>query len=69
VCVERIGIKDRRKSVLTRLLDRNGGAARRFALEKESDPKPRNESYRSVSLSQVRDAYGPHGNLSQILGL
>jgi hypothetical protein len=33
VCVERIGIKDRRKSVRTRLLDRNDGAARRFEAE------------------------------------
>ena len=38
VCVECTYIKDRRKSVRTRLLDRNDGAARRFASEKESDP-------------------------------
>jgi hypothetical protein len=62
VCVECTYTKDRRKSVRARLLDRNNGVTRRFASEKESDPKPRNESYRSVSLSQIRDAFGPHGN-------
>ena len=48
------------KSIRTRRLDRNDGAARRVAHEKGPDPKPLNESCRQVSPSQVRDAFGPH---------
>ena len=49
------------KSLRTRRrLDRNGGGGLRVAPAKGLDPKPRNESCRQVSPSQVRDAFGPH---------
>ena len=49
-----------RKSIRTRRLDRNDGAARRVAPEQGPDPKLQNESCSQVSPSQVRDAFGPH---------
>jgi len=48
------------KSIRTRRLDRNDGAARRVAAEQGPDPKLQNESCSQVSSSQVRDAFGPH---------
>ena len=48
------------RSIRTRPLDCNDGAARRVVPEKRPDPKLRNESFRQVSPSQVRDARGPH---------
>jgi len=54
------------KSIRTRRLDRNDGAARRVALEQGPDPKLQNESCSQVSPSQVRDAFGPHA-ASQML--
>src|ERR1700674_204079 len=48
------------KSIRTRPLDCNDGAARRVAPEKGPDLELRNESCRQVSPSQVRDACGPH---------
>ena len=47
------------KSIRTRRLDRNDGAARRVAPEQEPDPKLESESCRQVSPSQVRDESGP----------
>ncbi len=48
------------KSIRTRPLDCNDGAARRVAPANGPDPKLRSASCLQVSLSQVRDAYGPH---------
>ncbi len=48
------------KSIRTRPLDCNDGAARRVAPANGPDPKLRSASCLQVSLSRVRDAYGPH---------
>jgi hypothetical protein len=48
------------KSIRTRPLDCNDGAAHRVAPVKGPDPKLRNESCRQVSPFQARDAYGPY---------
>jgi hypothetical protein len=48
------------KSIRARPLDCNDGAARRVAPANGPDPKLRKASCLQVSLSQVRDAYGPH---------
>jgi hypothetical protein len=53
-------LRVRGKSIRTRRLDRNDGAARRVAPEKGPDPKLQNEYCSQVSPSQVRDAFGPH---------
>jgi hypothetical protein len=49
------------KSIRTRPLGRNDGAARRVGPEKGLDPKLLNEFCCSVFPSQVRNACGPHG--------